>query len=90
LLPRLLLNELLLVRALTSGEPAVAEADGPRRDPVCGMVGDTGAEAAGERHAGRDYVFCSRACHLRFRQRPARYLSSRASGARDNDDRSRA
>ena len=88
LLPRLLLNELLLVRALTSGEPAVAEADRPRRDPVCGMVVDTGAEVAIQHHEGRDYIFCSRACELRFNQRPARYLAGRVSDAGKSDNRS--
>jgi trehalose synthase len=87
LLPRLLLNELLLMRALTAGEP-VADADRPRRDPVCGMVVDTGAEAAIEHHEGRDYVFCSRACELRFHQQPARYLASRVGDAGNNEDRS--
>ena len=73
LLPRLLLNELLLVEQLVGGERSTAVGRVSRRDPVCGMVVDAGAEAGSERYAGSDYVFCSRACQLRFQRRPERY-----------------
>ena len=78
LLPRLLLNELLLVDRLVAGERPTAADRTPRRDPVCGMVIDAGSEAATERYENREYFFCSRACQLRFRKRPQHYLSATA------------
>ena len=78
LLPRLLLNELLLVDGLVAGERPTAADRTPWRDPVCGMVIDAGSEAATERYENREYVFCSRACQLRFRKRPQHYLSATA------------
>ena len=76
LLPRLLLNELSLMHALARERPidrppVAAE---PERDPVCGMVvSDGGAPSA--RHGGRDYLFCSDACRLRFLADPKRYTT---------------
>jgi trehalose synthase len=77
LLPRLLLNELSLIRDL------LAETRGPRvstqgqRDPVCGMaMTDLGA-ALHERHSGLDFYFCSEACRVRFKISPRRYVDAR-------------
>ena len=47
------------------------------------MVVDAGAEAGSERYGESDYVFCSRACQLRFQRRPERY-AGRQAGQRRN------
>jgi trehalose synthase len=72
LLPRLLLNELALLRDLAAGR-AFARAEGwsRDRDPVCGMVieGNGVTWAVGE----AQYVFCSERCRALFSEDPARY-----------------
>ena len=73
LLPRLLLNELLLVAELASGTPPGARR--ANRDPVCGMVVET--TAVSERYRDEDYRFCSQACRMRFRRRPEHYVRPR-------------
>ena len=75
LLPRLLLNELTLMHALIRERPIDRPpiAAEPERDPVCGMV--VTDPAASLMHGGRDYLFCSEACRLRFRADPERYTS---------------
>lgn len=70
LLPRLLLDELALLRRLAARPFLRERAEGPR-DPVCGMaVSHPGITAE---HGGRTHTFCSEACHNRFLADPARY-----------------
>jgi uncharacterized membrane protein YraQ (UPF0718 family) len=44
------------------------------RDPVCGMSVDR-LKAVRERHAGREYHFCSEHCRTRFRERPDQFTA---------------
>lgn len=77
LLPRLLLNELSLVRDLMEGRTRPrAEMDG-HRDPVCGMAISDPAIAVGLTYAGLDFSFCSEGCETRFLAGPERYLAAR-------------
>jgi trehalose synthase len=80
LLPRLLVDELGLVRELSKGRP-VPQADREHRDPVCGMALGQPAGRVTVRHAGRDYLFCSDYCRQRFLAFPARYLAGGRSAA---------
>lgn len=73
LIPRLVLNDVQLMRKLTSGKPIAREAGWHRKyDPVCGMaLGDhPGATAS---HRGLEYGFCSARCRLEFLGAPERY-----------------
>lgn len=76
LLPRLLLNELTLMHVLARERPIERPplAAEPERDPVCGMVVSDG-DAPRATHHGRDYLFCSEACRLRFLADPERYTT---------------
>ena len=77
LLPRLLLNELSLVRDLLEGrERTPASLDG-HRDPVCGMAISDTARSVYLEHAGLDFYFCSDGCRARFLAGPERYLADR-------------
>jgi len=69
LLPRLLLNELLLMRELVSDRSIGSEPtpDYPR-DPACGMVITPERPAIGEE--GLTEPFCSEDCRVRFMQSP--------------------
>lgn len=68
LLPRLLLNELVLIEdVIGSTSPR------PGCDPVCGMVIDDPAAVATERYAGQEFRFCSEGCRVRFLRRPSHY-----------------
>jgi trehalose synthase len=71
LLPRLILDELTLIRYLTTGVRIGPPS--PERDPVCGMTltgPDTAPSAA---FAGATYRFCSDDCRARFELAPERY-----------------
>ncbi len=75
LLPRLLLNELCLMRDLARERPIQRDwgsAEG-RRDPVCGMVIGEEPQALTATLEERLYVFCSEACRARFVETPERY-----------------
>jgi trehalose synthase len=61
LLPRLLLNELMLMNAVVSG--AVTEI---QSDPVCGLVLDPDGEAPAIEEDGARYSFCSEDCRRAF------------------------
>jgi trehalose synthase len=61
LLPRLLLNELVLLNELAGNAPSDV-----RRDPVCGLVIDPDAEAPTIEEHGRRHSFCSDDCRRRF------------------------
>jgi trehalose synthase len=78
LLPRLLVNELTLVKDL------LAEGTGPiaplhrMQDPVCGMAVSPGEAGIGATHEGIEYVFCSEVDRQRFLLAPERYLRAYA------------
>ena len=74
LLPRLILNELELLRALVGGRVA-APAPPVERDPVCGMVLEPGASHLMATYQGRPYVFCSERCRADFSAHPERYAA---------------
>ena len=46
------------------------------KDPVCGMDLDSDGAAGTETHHGKEYYFCSPACHEKFKANPKRYASS--------------
>ena len=80
LLPRLLLNELTLVRDLMDGRtPPSRDVDG-HRDPVCGMAITDLSTARRLTYAGHELFFCSEQCERRFLAWPETYLPT---GARE-------
>ena len=72
LLPRLLLNELELMRDLAAGRPVIPA---ERRDPVCGMSVSPGETALEARHENVTYRFCSMGCRDQFLRDPGHYTS---------------
>lgn len=87
LLPRLILNELSLMLDLARERPIspVPVGESARRDPVCGMAIEPGAEAPQTSYDGRAYAFCSEACRARFGASPERYLRSGSNLASTGD-----
>ncbi len=73
LLPRLLLNELSLMKRLTAGKPLIRTGWEAWRDHVCGMVVSNSVSAPSAEFGGKTYVFCSKACHARFLKNPEHY-----------------
>ena len=73
LLPRLLLDQLLLMSEL-AGAGLEAGPPEPYRDPVCGMTVTATAEVVSSEHAGATYRFCSQACRQLFAEDPEHYL----------------
>jgi trehalose synthase len=61
LLPRLLLNELVLLNGIAGDD----DVDG-RQDPVCGLVLDPDGDAPAIEEDGRRYSFCSEDCRRAF------------------------
>lgn len=74
LIPRLVLNQLQLMRAIFEDKPFAREAGWLRlHDPVCGMaLGEIPAVTA--TYAGRELGFCSNRCRMQFLESPERYL----------------
>ena len=72
LLPRLLLDELTLVRDLVAGVPIAAPS--AERDPVCGMTLVEPDRAPSAAFGGVAYRFCSDHCRARFEFAPERYV----------------
>ena len=73
LLPRLLINELSLMKTLAERPKITAhEPWGLRRDPVCGMI-MTGDHLTVDRGA-RVFHFCSEQCKARFLLNPDKFL----------------
>lgn len=70
--PRLLLDELTLVRAAL-GHPRPGRPGG-RFDPVCGMPVKDGTAVAEAPFDGKVYGFCSQRCRQRFELEPSRWL----------------
>lgn len=77
LLPRLLLNELSLVRDLVEGQPNARDELTGHRDPVCGMAISDPETAIIMTHAGFEFSFCSEGCRGRFLTAPDRYVAAR-------------
>ena len=75
LLPRLLLDELSLMRDLLRARPIdrTPEPGGVPRDPVCGMTIGPTASPVMAVHDARRFVFCSAGCRARFLESPERY-----------------
>jgi trehalose synthase len=76
LLPRLLLNDLRLMRDLSASRPSPRPPDGLRRDPVCGMALAEREPDVSARHGGVTYAFCSDQCRKRFLEAPSRYVTT--------------
>lgn len=72
LLPRLLLNELELMRDLAAGRPVVPV---EQRDPVCGMSVSAEERAPEADFEGMSYRFCCDLCREQFLREPAHYAS---------------
>jgi trehalose synthase len=75
LLPRLLLNELRLMKELAEGYPIVRDPSwSSEHDVVCGMmVGDASITVTSY---GRTFGFCSESCRTRFLHNPRLYVGS--------------
>jgi trehalose synthase len=76
LLPRLLVNELTLVKDLLAegnGRPVFTP---ETQDPVCGMALPPGESHVSTTYEGNQYVFCSEVCKQRFLLSPEHYLSA--------------
>jgi len=73
LAPRLLLNELQLMKELAEGRPLARDkSEAWMRDPVCGMV--VSSERLTATLEGRTFRFCSELCHGQFLSRPQQYI----------------
>jgi len=75
LLPRLLLNELELMRELAERRPVVPS---EQRDPVCGMSISPDEPAFDAPFEGTTYRFCSEFCRDQFLNAPAHYLARKS------------
>jgi trehalose synthase len=75
LLPRLLLNELRLMKELTEGHPIVRDPSwSSEHDVVCGMmVGHRNVTASSN---GRTFRFCSDGCRKQFLHNPRPYIAA--------------
>ncbi len=74
LLPRLLLNELDLLRRVTAGRPVRTPEAAAQRDPVCGIAVGQLPDEPSIVVAGRRFLFCSVTCRERFEEDPARWV----------------
>ena len=77
LLPRLLLNELSLVRDVLDEKGRPQETPEAQRDPVCGLSISDPKSAVKLTYAGFDFCFCSEGCKARFLAGPGRYIAAR-------------
>jgi trehalose synthase len=75
LIPRLVLNEVSLMRALSEARPVSRRVDWSHRDPVCGMAIPEGASTISWNLSGVTYSFCSAHCRSLFTEAPGRYLA---------------
>ncbi|MDB5509702.1 MAG: copper-translocating P-type ATPase [Hyphomicrobiales bacterium] len=53
----------------------LATADGPAKDPVCGMTVEPAKAKHKTQHAGVTYFFCSSGCEAKFEADPQKYLT---------------
>ena len=75
LIPRLVLDELSLMRRMAAGAPAGRAFEWvSHRDPVCGMAVEAGEETT--TLDGLTLRFCSSQCRATFARAPERYLGS--------------
>lgn len=77
LLPRLLADELCLVKALVAGSvgrPATPATDSDR-DPVCGMSLAQASPTLSATFEGQSFVFCSEYCRGRFLENAEHFLT---------------
>ncbi|HET8908825.1 MAG TPA: glycosyltransferase, partial [Ktedonobacterales bacterium] len=77
LIPRLLLNELILLASLARQRPiahAVVSAESQQRDPVCGMTISEALSDLTATYQEHDYMFCSKDCYNQFLAHPERHL----------------
>jgi trehalose synthase len=83
LIPRLVLNELSLMRELSTAKPIARPADWSKRDPVCGMALVEGGAEISATEGRVTYGFCSEQCRRLFLEGPEGYIASmRARGQR--------
>jgi trehalose synthase len=76
LLPRLLLNELRLMKELAEGHPSSRDKSWKsERDPVCGMMVSPDFRTADV--DGQPFRFCSELCRSQFLREPVRYIKAR-------------
>lgn len=76
LTPRLVLNELELMKDLARGQTLVRAAEWyVEHDPVCGMAVAGPDEIAAD-YVGHHHRFCSEQCRRRFVENPTRYLGT--------------
>ena len=79
LLPRMVLNDLTLMRELSSERPIARPLDWSHHDPVCGIALPNGAASRlSSTVGGNIYGFCSERCRLLFAEAPGRYIASMA------------
>ena len=76
LLPRLLVNELTLVKDLMADGHDRPAFSPETQDPVCGLALPPGQEHVRASFKGQDYVFCSEVCKQRFLLQPEHYLKA--------------
>ncbi len=73
LLPRLLLNELRLMKELAEGRPITRdESWRSERDPVCGMM--VSPDHLTATLDNQTFRFCSESCRSQFRRQPERFI----------------
>jgi trehalose synthase len=76
LIPRLVLNELSLMRELSVSRPIARPLDWSHRDPVCGMALLDGTALISTTAHAMTYGFCSEQCRRLFIEAPDRYIAS--------------
>lgn len=80
LLPRVLLDEVRMMKRLAGLEPAMPPGGREACDPVCGMHVARTATTPSVTIDGSDYVFCSRKCRDRFIADPAAFAAGPSGG----------
>jgi trehalose synthase len=75
LIPRLVLNDLRLMRDLSTLRPVQRPVDWSRRDPVCGMALTERDPRVSAELGGMTYGFCSEQCRRLFLDAPNRYVT---------------
>jgi trehalose synthase len=78
LLPRLVLNDLSLMRDLSSVRPISRPSDWSHHDPVCGIALPAGTPSLSVTVGSKIYGFCSERCRVLFEEAPSRYVASMA------------
>jgi len=76
LLPRLVLNDLSLMRDISSTRPIARPPDWSHHDPVCGIALPAGASGHSLTVGGNVYGFCSERCRVLFEEAPNLYIAA--------------